>query len=90
MYICAILSYRSFCNVKALGQCSRFLETYLPHATIVPTLSTAAAAQAVLSKSSEGAAAAICSKLCTVLFLGLNVLQEGIQNEAGMVILFNE
>lgn len=72
--------------MEALGQCSRFLETYLPHASIVPTLSTAAAAQAVLSPSKEGAAA-ICSKLCTVLFPGLAVLREGIQNEAGMGVL---
>lgn len=43
--------------------------------------STAAAAQALLK--SAGNCAAICSKICAVLYDGLEVLFEGIQDNAG-------
>lgn len=47
--------------------------------------STAAAATAVLERDDT---AAICSKVCTTIYEGLEVLYEGIQNEDSMHILF--
>jgi len=72
---------RILSHEQALGQCSRFISEHLPHAKLVKTASTAAAAQAILSDSEPTECAAICSNLCATVFDGLKVLYEGIQNE---------
>lgn len=82
--------------MKALGQCSKFLSTHLPNATLVKVPSTALAAQTLslpLKNDASGSdpvpdvteCAAIASKFCETVFDGLEVLHEGIQNEEGPV-----
>lgn len=44
------------------------------------TMSTAAAAQALLEEENQAHSAAICSKLCAKVFDGLEILQESIQD----------
>jgi len=72
---------RILSHEQALGQCGRFISKHLPHAKLVKTASTAAAAQAVLSDPQPSDCAAICSKLCATVFDGLDILYEGIQDE---------
>jgi hypothetical protein len=65
------------------------LATKLPGVEQVKVASTAAAAQVVSTGSTqpqEGESAAICSKVCIRVFPSLQVLEEGIQNENGMII----
>ncbi|KAG5734194.1 P-protein [Termitomyces sp. T112] len=64
---------------QALGQCSDFIRVHFPHASLVKTSSTAAAARCLLENPPN--CAAICSRVCAILF-GLTILSEGIQNEA--------
>ncbi|KAG7450413.1 PDT-domain-containing protein [Guyanagaster necrorhizus] len=64
---------------QALGQCRSFLETELPHASLKKMPSTSAAAKALLS--SPLTYAAICSKACLTVFDGLELLNEGIQDQ---------
>jgi len=71
---------RVLSHEQALGQCGRFIEQHLSHATVVKTSSTITAVKAVLSQES-GTSAAIASKLSATLFHGLQVLYEGIQDE---------
>jgi hypothetical protein len=72
-------------NPQALGQCRQFLATYLPEAQLVKVPSTAAAAEAISTRTDDDAAdsAAICSKICLQLFDNIEVLQEGIQDSHG-------
>ncbi|KIY47055.1 PDT-domain-containing protein [Fistulina hepatica ATCC 64428] len=65
---------------QALGQCGKFITTYLPNATLRKTSSTAAAALSILSES--GPFVAIGSHLCAEVFVGLQVLQKGIQDNS--------
>lgn len=67
---------------QALGQCRQFLATYLPGAQLVKVPSTAAAAEAVSTRTDDDAAdsAAICSKICLQLFDNIEMLQESIQD----------
>lgn len=68
-------------TTKALGQCQDFLTTHLPEATRVKVTSTAFAAHSLLSSPRNHAA--ICSKVCSTLFRGLEVLRESIQKQTG-------
>jgi Prephenate dehydratase len=70
------------CLAKALGQCQTFIASHFPSASLTKTTSTAAAAQALLDNPPD--CAAICSRICGTLFHGLSVLQEGIQDDAGV------
>jgi len=62
---------------QALGQCRGFLAQNFPSASLERMVSTAAAAEAVLTSPN---CAAICSKLCATVFDGLEILFEGIQD----------
>jgi prephenate dehydratase len=80
---------------QALGQCSRFLVTYLPAAKLVKVPSTAAAAETISTQADDGGddadSAAICSKICLQLFDNLEMLQEGIQDsQRELARLFGE
>lgn len=66
---------------QALGQCSRWLAEHLPGVALVKTASTAGAAEAL--GAGEAGDAAICSAVCTSVYEGLEILQEGIQNADG-------
>ncbi|KDQ05925.1 hypothetical protein BOTBODRAFT_39877 [Botryobasidium botryosum FD-172 SS1] len=67
---------------QALGQCSQFISTHLPHATLSRATSTAAAARSLLEDQGDGwkQRAAICSRICIKLYAGLEIIWEGIQN----------
>ncbi|KAL0577336.1 prephenate dehydratase [Marasmius crinis-equi] len=65
---------------QALGQCRGFLAKYLPGAATMKMTSTAAAAE-VVANTSGSTRAAICSKICLKMFQGLELLEEGIQDE---------
>jgi len=67
---------------QALGQCSQFISTHLPHATLFRAPSTAAAARSLLDDQGDGwkERAAICSSICVKLYPGLEILREAIQN----------
>ncbi|KAI0932001.1 hypothetical protein AcW1_000746 [Taiwanofungus camphoratus] len=68
---------------QALGQCGQWISSRLPHATLVKTTSTSAAAAALSSSDNlEGISesAAICSALCATIFDNLEILQEDIQD----------
>ncbi|KAJ7285622.1 Prephenate dehydratase-domain-containing protein [Mycena rebaudengoi] len=69
---------RVLSHEQALGQCRAFLAQNLASASLVKMVSTAAAAQALLTTSN---AAAICSKHCATVFDGLEILAEGIQDQ---------
>ena len=77
---------RVLSHEQALGQCAQFLATHLPGVKKESTPSTAGAAEKVSKDEDMRDAAAICSKFCTRLFPGLEVLHEGIQNESRTVI----
>ncbi|KAL5534249.1 hypothetical protein ACEPAG_711 [Sanghuangporus baumii] len=66
---------------QALGQCSNYLQKYLPDATCTKMPSTAAAAEAVLAPDAGNSSAAISSEICTSVYPGLVLLERGIQNE---------
>ncbi|KAG2023384.1 hypothetical protein CC2G_001045 [Coprinopsis cinerea AmutBmut pab1-1] len=65
---------------QALGQCRLFIAKHLPTATTERTTSTAGAARALLDRPHGHAA--ICSRVCTTLFQGLEVLREAIQADS--------
>lgn len=68
---------------QALGQCRSFLARLLPRATLVPTDSTASAAEDISSGKTAFdpyRCAAICSSIVTTVFEGLEVLQQNIQD----------
>ena len=66
---------------KALGQCAKYIAEHFPNAAQQKMASTAAAAQTLLEEDPEHAhSAAICSPLWAVVFGGLEILQEGIQD----------
>jgi prephenate dehydratase len=67
-------------RVKALGQCSHFIERQLPLVTLHNTPSTAAAAEAVANDEKQ-CQAAICSAICIQLFPDLEIKYKGIQND---------
>ncbi|KAF8898639.1 Prephenate dehydratase-domain-containing protein [Infundibulicybe gibba] len=71
---------RILSHEQALGQCSTFIEEHFPSASLIKMASTAAGAQALLTSPAD--CAAICSKICATLFEGLEILNEGIQNES--------
>ena len=73
----------AYSRLKALGQCSNFLRKRIPHAALHKTPSTAAAAEAILADGLRLNSAAICSSVCTSVFPGLVLLEEGIQNAKG-------
>ncbi|KAG6337335.1 hypothetical protein ID866_1760 [Astraeus odoratus] len=71
---------------QALGQCRSFLAEHLPRASLVPTDSTASAAETISTGSGSldpSKCAAICSSIVVTIFEGLEVLQEGIQGGKG-------
>jgi chorismate mutase / prephenate dehydratase len=63
---------------QALGQCSEWISTHLPYAKIIPTESTAKAAELVC-EDEQGAS--ICSLVCAELFK-LKVIAKSIQNQS--------
>jgi len=65
-----------------------FLSKYLPNASVKKTDSTAAAAEALVKCPNATKSAAICSKVCISMFKGLQLLQEGIQDEQSMLAIF--
>lgn len=73
---------------QALGQCARFLDRHLPGVKKEGVPSTAGAAERVSKDEHMSDAAAICSKFCTRLFPGLEILHEGIQNESSAYTSF--
>jgi prephenate dehydratase len=77
---------------QALGQSTNFLNKYLPRAKLVPTASTALAAQYLLSADpSEEVGSAICSRSVVDLQPDLlEVLYEGTQDRKGVYILHHD
>lgn len=66
---------------QALGQCAKYITEHFPNAALQKMASTAAAAQALVDEDPEHAhSAAICSPLCAVIFEGLEIFQEGVQD----------
>ncbi|KAJ3559768.1 hypothetical protein NM688_g145 [Phlebia brevispora] len=73
---------RILSHEQALGQCGKYLQKNFPSAALQKMASTAAAAQALLNEGPEQLhSAAICSPLCAVVFKGLEILQESIQDK---------
>lgn len=73
-------------HVQALGQCRSFLAQHLPRASLVPTDSTARAAEEIATGASAFdpyKCAAICSSIVVTIYENLQVLQEGIQDGEG-------
>ncbi|KAF9240869.1 Prephenate dehydratase-domain-containing protein [Melanogaster broomeanus] len=66
------------------GQCRTWLTEHLPTASLVPTDSTAKAAEKLLSAEpgdiNPSKCAAICSSVVVTIYDGLEILQEGIQD----------
>ncbi|KAI0715166.1 PDT-domain-containing protein [Earliella scabrosa] len=82
---------RVMSHEQALGQCSRFLAERLPGVTLTKVPSTSTAANAVLccgEGTDEPESAAICSAHCATMFDGLEILFQGIQNEASNTTRF--
>lgn len=75
---------RVYSHAQALGQCRQWLMKNLPDAELIPTQSTAAAAQLVRD---EPDAAAIASRLAAEEF-ELEILQENIQDLSGNTTRF--
>ncbi len=75
-----------YSHPQALGQCRGFLEERFPRATLVASLSTAAAAEQV-QKSDYPTAAAIGTARASELY-GLSVLARGIQDNPANVTRF--
>lgn len=71
-------------NPQALGQCREWLAANLPNAELVPTRSTASAAERV---KEDPQAAAIASRLAAEEF-GLEILHENIQDLSGNTTRF--
>lgn len=71
-------------NPQALGQCREWLAKHLPEAELIPTRSTAGAAERA---KQDPTVAAIASRLAAEEF-GLEVLQENIQDIAGNTTRF--
>ncbi|KAI6047553.1 Prephenate dehydratase-domain-containing protein [Pisolithus marmoratus] len=68
---------------QALGQCRSFLARLLPWASLVPTDSTAGAAEEISNGTTTFdpyRCAAICSSIVTTVFEGLEVLRRSIQD----------
>ncbi|KAI6132747.1 Prephenate dehydratase-domain-containing protein [Pisolithus croceorrhizus] len=68
---------------QALGQCRSFLARLLPQASLVPTDSTASAAEEISNGTTAFdpyRCAAICSSIVTTVFEGLEVLRQNIQD----------
>ncbi|KAI6005284.1 Prephenate dehydratase-domain-containing protein [Pisolithus orientalis] len=68
---------------QALGQCRSFLARLLPWASLVPTDSTASAAEQISNGTTAFdpyRCAAICSSIVTTVFEGLEVLLDSIQD----------
>lgn len=83
----AMLEYSS-CRadvVKALGQCTKFLDEVLPNAKRIPTSSTALAAQSLFTESEPGAA--LCSRSVLDSNPDLEILYEGTQDKKGELYL---
>ncbi|KAL4064921.1 Prephenate dehydratase-domain-containing protein [Scleroderma yunnanense] len=71
---------------QALGQCRSFLALHLPRASLVPTDSTASAAEEIATGTGAFdpyTCAAICSSIIVTIYKNLEVLQEGIQDGEG-------
>ncbi|MSQ22253.1 MAG: prephenate dehydratase [Dehalococcoidia bacterium] len=75
-----------YSHTQALGQCREYLEEHFPRATLVASLSTAAAAEQV-RKSDHPTAAAIGTARAAELY-GLSVLSRGIQDNPANVTRF--
>jgi len=74
-------------HIKALGQCRSFLVQHLPRAPLVPTDSTARAAEEIATGDialDPYKCAAICSSIVVTIYKNLQVLQEGIQDGEGL------
>ncbi|KAH0838383.1 Prephenate dehydratase-domain-containing protein [Lanmaoa asiatica] len=68
---------------QALGQCREWLAEHLPRASLVPTDSTASAAKRLLSAENgldPMKCAAICSSVVVIIYEGLEILEESIQD----------
>lgn len=80
-------------HTQALGQCRGYLEEHFPHATLVASLSTAAAAEQAQKNASPtglhylGSAAAIGTARAAELY-GLTILARGIQDNPANVTRF--
>ncbi|KAF8527954.1 PDT-domain-containing protein [Hysterangium stoloniferum] len=73
---------RILSHEQALGQCKVWLSKHIPEGQLVAVASTAAAAKTISESGEEASTdAAICSKICAELYEGLEVLQEGIQDD---------
>ncbi|KAH7104457.1 PDT-domain-containing protein [Auriculariales sp. MPI-PUGE-AT-0066] len=66
---------------QALGQCSNFLRSSLPHTTQLKCASTAEAARLVLQDLPGAGRAAICSRIVVSLYPGLQILRQSIQDQ---------
>lgn len=75
-----------YSHPQALGQCSRFLQKYLPHAKKITVSSTSAAFEKI-AKENLTHAVAIGPKLAAQFF-GLNVYEEGIEDDKSNVTEF--
>lgn len=75
---------RVYSNPQAFGQCRLWLDTHLPGAELIETVSTTAAAQRA---QKEDASAAIGSKLAATLY-NLPILAQGIQDFSQNVTRF--
>lgn len=81
---------RGLTDVQALGQCRVFLAKNFPSASLHKTKSTAAAAETLSGSDSLSSAAAICSRLCASFFPELEILFQGIQDENGVLLKYQE
>ena len=70
--------------MQALGQCAHYISENFPKAALQKMVSTAAAAQALLEDDTYAQSAAICSRFCTVVFHGLDIVEESIQDHDSM------
>jgi chorismate mutase / prephenate dehydratase len=75
---------RVYSKYEVFGQCRSWLETHLPHAELVDTASTTAAAQRA---QKEDCSAAIASKLAATLY-NLPIVAQGIEEFAQNVTRF--
>ncbi|TFK98646.1 Prephenate dehydratase-domain-containing protein, partial [Pterulicium gracile] len=66
---------------QALGQCNNFLTTRMPSAARIKTTSTSAAVKLISSDEKYRYSAAIGPEVCGTLFLGIDLLHIGIQDE---------
>jgi chorismate mutase/prephenate dehydratase len=74
-----------YSHPQALAQCQNWLRAHLPHAELVETESTAAAAAALMPGTPEGAA--VCSRTAAEVYK-LRILEENIEDHASNTTRF--